>query len=91
VDFDDATANDTAIRDFIYNIRFSYNFASVLTWRVPGAGSDTTTNVVFEGFSFSGVPGKTSYTFYFSPAFFYDVFILNSNESGILDTSRLGW
>jgi hypothetical protein len=91
VDFDDATANDTAIRDFIYNIRFDYNFASVLTWRVPGAGSDTATNVVYEGFSFSGVPGKTSYTFYFSPAFFYDVFILNSTESGILDTSRLGW
>lgn len=91
VDFDDATANDTAIRDFIYAIRFDYNFASVLTWLVPGAGSDTTTNVIFEGFSFSGVPGKTSYTFYFSPAFFYDVFILNSNESGILDTSRLGW
>ena len=91
VDFDDATANDTAIRDFIYNIRFSYNFASVLTWRVPGAGSDTATNVVYEGFSFRGVPGKTSYTFYFSPAFFYDVFILNSSTSGILDTSRLGW
>jgi hypothetical protein len=67
------------------------NFASVLTWRVPGAGSDTATNVVVEGYSFSGVPEKTSYTFYFSPAFFYDVFILNSTESGILDTSRLGW
>jgi hypothetical protein len=91
VDFDDATANNTAIRDFIYNIRFDYNFASVLTWRVPGAGSDTATNVVVEGYSFSGVPEKTSYTFYFSPAFFYDVFILNSTESGILDTSRLGW
>lgn len=91
VDFDDATANNTAIRDFIYNIRFYYNFASVLTWRVPGAGSDTATNVVYEGFSFSGVPGKTSYTVYFSPAFFYDTFILNSSTSGILDTSRLGW
>lgn len=91
VDFDDATANNTAIRDFIYNIRFYYNFASVLTWRVPGAGSDTATNVVYEGFSFSGVPGKTNYTFHFSPAFFYDTFILNSSTSGILNTSRLGW
>ena len=91
VDFDDATANNTAIRDFIDNIRSGFNVASVLTWRVPGAGSDTATNVVVEGYSFSGVPGKTSYTFYFSPAFFYDTFILNSTESGILDTSRLGW
>ena len=91
VDFDDVTANSIAIQDFIQSIQTFYNPATVLTWRVPGAGSDTSTNVVFEGFSFSGVPGKTSYTFYFSPAFFYDVFILNSNESGILDTSRLGW
>jgi hypothetical protein len=91
VDFDDVTANNTAIQDFIQSIQTFHNPATVLTWRVPGAGSDTATNVVFEGFSFSGVPGKTSYTFYFSPAFFYDVFILNSNESGILDTSRLGW
>jgi hypothetical protein len=91
VDFDDVTANNIAIQDFIQSIQTFYNPATILTWRVPGAGSDTATNVVFEGFSFSGVPGKTSYTFYFSPAFFYDVFILNSNESGILDTSRLGW
>jgi hypothetical protein len=91
VDFDDVTANNTAIQDFIQSIQTFHNPATVLTWRVPGAGSDTATNVVFEGFSFSGVPGKTSYTFYFSPAFFYDVFILNSNESGILNTSRLGW
>jgi hypothetical protein len=80
VDFDDATANNTAIRDFIDNIRSGFNVACVLTWRVPGAGSDTATNVVVEGFSFSGVPGKTSYTFYFSPAFFYDTFILNSTR-----------
>jgi hypothetical protein len=73
------------------NYKTFYESASVLTWRVPGAGSDTATNVVAEGYSFSGVPEQTSYTFYFSPAFFYDVFILDSNESGILDTSRLGW
>jgi hypothetical protein len=91
VDFDDATADTTAIKDFILNYLTFNNPASVLTWRVPGAGSDTATNVVVEGYSFSGVPEKTSYTFYFSPAFFYDVFILNSTESGILDTSRLGW
>jgi hypothetical protein len=91
VDFDDATANTTAIRDFILNYQTFHDSASVLTWRVPGAGSDTATNVVAEGYSFSGVPEQTSYTFYFSPASFYDVFILDSNESGILNTSRLGW
>jgi hypothetical protein len=91
VDFDDATANTTAIRDFILNYQTFHDSASVLTWRVPGAGGDTATNVVAEGYSFSGVPEQTSYTFYFSPAFFYDVFILDSTESGILNTSRLGW
>jgi hypothetical protein len=84
VDFNDATANTTAIRDFILNYQTFHESASVLTWRVPGAGSDTATNVVAEGYSFSGVPEQTSYTFYFSPAFFYNVFILDSTTSGIL-------
>ena len=91
IDFDDATANATAIQSFLLDYRTSYEPATVITWRVPGAGSDTTTNVVVEGYSFSGVPGKTSYTFYFSPAFFYDLFTLDSNTLGILDTNRLGW
>jgi len=91
VDFDDVTANNIAIQDFIQNIQTFASLSSVLTWRVPGAGSNTNTNVVFEGFSFNGVPGKTSYTFYFSPAFFYEAFTLDSATLGILNTNRLGW
>jgi len=91
IDFDDATASNTAIFNFLYEATFSTARSTSATWRVPGAGSDTTTSVMFEGFSFSGTPSKTSYTAHFSSLSVYQYFILDSSTQGILDTSRLGW
>ena len=91
IDFDDATASNTAIYNFLYESVASNGRTTSATWRVPGAGSDTTTSIVFEGFSFSGTPSQTSYTAHFSSSSVYQYFILNSSIQGILDTSRLAW
>jgi hypothetical protein len=44
-----------------------------------------------EGFNVNITPEQTTFTVYFSPANYYQYFILNSTTLGILDTSRLGW
>lgn len=62
-----------------------------LVYRVPGAGSDTTLLVAIEGVRINATPDKTDFTVYFSPATYYQFFVLNSSEFGILNTSRLGW
>ena len=62
-----------------------------LTYRIPGAGSDTTTQVVVEGMRISGTPDQSDFTLYLSPATYYQYFTLDSSTYGILDTSRLGW
>lgn len=62
-----------------------------LTYRVPGAGSDTTVKVLIEGFSVSATPTDTSMTVYCTPLTYYQFFILNSANLGVLGTSRLGW
>jgi len=91
IDFDDATASSTAIYNFLYGATNSTARSTSAVWRVPGAGSDTTTNIMFEGFSFNGTPSKTTYTAYFSSLSVYQYFILDSSTQGILDTSRLAW
>ena len=91
IDFDDATASNAAILSFMKNATVDVDRNTSVTWRLPGAGSDTTTDVVFEGFSFSGTPSQTSYTGYFTPFSVYQYFILDSSTQGILDTSRLAW
>jgi hypothetical protein len=62
-----------------------------LVYRVPGAASDTTVKVKLEGINVSMTPSSTEFTFFFSPAEYYTMFILNSSDFGILDTDRLGW
>ena len=62
-----------------------------LAYREPAAGSDTTVNVVLEGWTINITPEQTSYDLSFSPLTYYQFFTLNSNSLGILDTSRLGW
>jgi hypothetical protein len=62
-----------------------------LVYRVPGAASDTTVKVKMEGINVSMTPSNTVFTFYFSPAQYYTMFILDSADFGILDTDRLGW
>ena len=91
IDFDDAAASNAAILSFMKNATVDVDRTTSVTWRLPGAGSDTTTNIVFEGFSFSGTPSQTFYTAYFTPLSVYQYFILDSSIQGILDTSRLAW
>ena len=62
-----------------------------LTYRVPGAGSDTTISVIVEGYNVSATPEQTTFTVYLSPLTYYQFFTLDSSTLGILDTSRLGW
>jgi hypothetical protein len=62
-----------------------------LTYRIPGAGSDTTAQVIVEGFNVSATPAQTTITAYLTPITYYQFFTLNSTTLGILDTSRLGW
>lgn len=69
--------------------------ANIRIWdlvsRVPGAGSDTTTQVAIEGISVSATPDRTEFTVYLSPLTFYQFFTLDSSTLGVLDTSRLGF
>ena len=94
VGFDDVSQNETGLLAFLSNVTgigfFPY-LVTQLTFRVPGAGSDTTVDVVVEGFSFNITPEQTSWVFYLSPLVYYQFFTLDSTTLGILDTSRLGW
>jgi len=94
VGFSDVSQNETGLLAFLSNVTgigfFPY-LVTQLTFRVPGAGSDTTVDVVVEGFSFNITPEQTSWVFYLSPLVYYQFFTLNSTTLGILDTSRLGW
>ena len=62
-----------------------------LVYRIPGAGSDTTVQVVIEGIGINATPERTDFDIYLSPLTLYQFFTLNSTTLGILDTSRLGW
>jgi hypothetical protein len=62
-----------------------------LTYRKPGAASDTTVRVKQEGINVSITPSQTVFTFFLSPAIYYEMFVLNSSIFGILNSSRLGW
>ena len=90
IDFDSATSPN-GIYSFITELVFYRNVTNQLTYRVPGAGSDTTIPVVIEGLSVSGTPTVSRFTAYASPATYYQFFTLNSSTYGILNTSRLGW
>jgi hypothetical protein len=60
-----------------------------LTFRVPGAGSDTTVGVMVEGFNVSATPAETTITAFLTPLTYYQFFTLDSATFGILDVSRL--
>jgi hypothetical protein len=94
IDFSDAASNKTAIRDFVYLSTGAFTFPTrgfPMKYRVPGAGSDTSTYVTLEGFSVSGTPAETRYKVYLSPHVFYEMFILDDDVNGVLDRSRLGF
>jgi hypothetical protein len=94
VDFSDVASNKTAINSFIFLSTGAFTFPTrgfPLKYRVPGAGSDTSTYVTLEGFSVSGTPAETQFTAYFSPHVYYEMFILDDPYNGVLDQSRLGF
>jgi hypothetical protein len=88
IGFTDRMQNSTAYTAFLVNFP---NIAFTLAYRVPAAGSDTTVNVVLEGWQINITPEQTTYSLSFSPLTYYQFFTLNSSTLGILNTSRLGW
>jgi len=88
IGFTDRMQNSTGYTAFLNNFP---NIAFTLAYRVPAAGSDTTVNVVLEGWQINITPEQTTYSLSFSPLTYYQFFTLDSSVLGILDTSRLGW
>lgn len=88
ISFTDLLQNSTAYSNF-------FNFGSAVGWslsyRVPGAGADTTVAVALEGWNINMTPAQTRWELSFSPLSYYQFFTLDSSTLGILDTSRLGW
>jgi hypothetical protein len=62
-----------------------------LSYRIPGAASNTTTQAVMEGFTIDISQSDSTFSISLSPATYYQFFTLDSATLGILDTSRLGW
>ena len=71
----------TLIQPYIYD----------LSYRIPGAGSNTNTKAVMEGFTIDISQSDSTFSISLSPATYYQFFTLDSATLGILDTSRLGW
>jgi len=90
VTFTDAGNNSTAFTDLFLNLRTFNDVMVSLQWQAQGQSLQTV-NTIFEGMSYSGTPSETRITLYLSPSEYYQYFILNSNNFGILNTSRLGW
>jgi len=89
ISFVDTTQNSTAYLAFQNSLPAGIGFN--LSYRIPGAVSDTTVLVALEGWSLSITPAQTRWTLNFSPLTYYQFFTLDSSTLGILDTSRLGW
>lgn len=92
--FNDVSQDESRLLAFLQNVTgfgFYPTVATDLVYRVPGAGSDTTVEVLVEGWSLNITPEQTDFNFYLSPLTYYQFFTLNSTTLGILDTSRLGW
>jgi hypothetical protein len=94
VGFTDRSQTQSTLLAFLQNVT-GYGaqpyVITQLTYRVPGAGSDTTVEVVVEGFSVNVTPELSDWQFFLSPLAYYQFFTLDSATLGILDTSRLGW
>ena len=67
---------------FINNIAQKTPFQ--LKYQVPGAASDTTVQVIVEGFDVSANPAQTTITAYLTPLTYYQFFTLDSQILGIL-------
>jgi hypothetical protein len=87
----DIATDQTILQNLINSYKGFITPINNLVYRVPGAASDTTVKVKLEGINVSMTPSNTVFTFYFSPAQYYTMFVLDSTDFGILDTDRLGW
>lgn len=81
IGFTDRAQNSTAYSSFLTKFP---NISFTLAYRVPGATSDTTLQVVLEGWTINATPDQTSYDLYFSPLNYYQFFVLNSATLGTL-------
>jgi hypothetical protein len=91
ITFTDKMQNSTALDNFESTFFQTIYLIYSLAYRVPGDVSDTTVQVVREGWQINITPSQTSFTLFFSPLNYYSFFTLDSSSLGILDTSRLGW
>jgi hypothetical protein len=78
----------TVLQDFVQMLKNGESLA-ILKWLKPGDVTETTVEVVCEGFAVNAVPGQTEYTFYFSSADFYQYFRLDDSIYGILGGSNV--
>lgn len=62
-----------------------------VSYRAPGAASDTTVACTNTGIRVNATPGGTYCTMYLTPITVFSQFILNNSYFGILNTDRLGW
>ena len=81
ISFSDRSQNSTAYASFLTTFP---DIAFSLAYRIPGAVSDTTVQVVLEGWSINATPEQTDYELYFSPLTYYQFFVLDSDTLGIL-------
>ena len=78
----------TVLQDLVQTLKNGESL-SVIEWLRPGDATETSVNVVCEGFAVNAVPGQTEYTFYFSSADFYQYFRLDDSIYGILGGSPI--
>jgi len=90
VRFSDSANTTTQLTKVLNDLPVMSGGSVLVTYNVPG-GSTTQTRFVIEGGTCSAVPGQTNFTLYLSPTVIYDLFTLDSNTFGILNTNRLGW
>jgi hypothetical protein len=81
IGFTDRAQNSTAYSSFLTTFP---NISFTLAYRIPGATSDITLQVVLEGWTINATPDQTSYDLYFSPLNYYQFFVLNSATLGTL-------
>lgn len=89
VEFSDRSQNENLMTRLLPTLMQPYIYD--LTYRVPAAGSDTTTKGVMEGYTIDITSSESRFRVSLSPVTYYQFFTLDSSTLGILDTSRLGW
>ena len=89
ISFNDRSQNVGLLEDWMDSLDLPSSY--LLSYRVPGTGSDTQAYVVMEGYEVDITPSVSRFRVSFSPLTLYAFFTLNSPVYGVLDSSRLGW